>query len=87
MGIKNKFRSSQQWKHKRAEILQRDHNMCTICCSKEGLQVHHIYSLDSHWQLRLDNSNLITLCDSCHHAAHNAIYTPVFLMSKIKGHE
>jgi 5-methylcytosine-specific restriction endonuclease McrA len=81
---KNKFRSSAAWKHKRAEILKRDHNMCKICCNEEGLQVHHIYSLDTHWQLRLDDNNLITLCEQCHHAAHNAIFNPVFLLNKIK---
>lgn len=77
---KVKFRSSSIWKHKRAEILKRDHNECKICCdNKEGLQVHHIYSLDTHWQLRLDNNNLITLCAKCHHAVHNGMYNPVFL--------
>jgi 5-methylcytosine-specific restriction endonuclease McrA len=81
---KNKFRSSAAWKHKRAEILKRDHNMCKICCNKEGLQVHHIYSLDTHWQLRLDDNNLITLCEQCHRAAHNAMFNPVFLLNKIK---
>ena len=82
---KNKFRSSAAWKHKRAEILKRDHNECKICCNnKEGLQVHHIYSLDTHWQLRLDNDNLITLCTKCHHAVHNGMYNPVFLLNKIK---
>lgn len=83
MDNKAKFRSSAVWRHKRAEILERDHNECKICCNKDGLQVHHIYSLDTHWQLRLDNSNLITLCSKCHRAAHNAIYSPVFLLNKI----
>lgn len=79
-----KFRGSSTWKHKRREILKRDHNSCLICGNKKGLQVHHIYSLDTHWELRLDDSNLITLCDNCHHNAHNGVYNPVFLLSKIK---
>lgn len=80
---KTKFRGSATWKRKRAEILKRDHKRCLICGNKEGLQVHHIYSLDTHWQLRLDNANLITLCEKCHHDVHNGAYSPVFLMNKI----
>lgn len=77
---KQKFRGSAKWKHKRTEIIKRDHKRCKICGNKEGLQVHHIYSLDTHWQLRLDNTNLITLCTECHHNAHNGVFTPVYLL-------
>ena len=81
---KVKFRGSSTWKHKRAEILKRDHKQCVICGNKSHLQVHHIYSLDVKPCLKLENNNLITLCDSCHHNAHNGVYSPIFLMSKIK---
>ena len=41
---------------------------CQHCCGTYGLQVHHIVSLS----LRGDDlaMNLITLCASCHQAAH-----------------
>lgn len=81
---KNKFRSGYTWKCKRVEIMKRDNNQCKICGSNTKLQVHHIYSLDTHWQLRLDNNNLVTLCESCHHAVHNGMYNPIFLLNKIK---
>lgn len=80
---KNKFRSSSAWKKKRAEILKRDHKRCKICGNKTGLQVHHIYSLDTHPKMKLENSNLITLCSCCHHKAHNQIFTPYFLLNKV----
>lgn len=80
---KVKFRGSSQWKRKRAEILKRDHKTCRICGNKEGLQVHHIYSLDTHWDLRLENDNLITLCNECHHKAHNGVYNQIFLINKL----
>lgn len=80
---KVKFRSSSIWKRKRAEILKRDHKQCKICGGKSHLQVHHIYSLDTHPMLKLENSNLITLCDSCHHKAHNNVYNQIFLTSKL----
>ena len=51
--------------------------MCQVCIRElygtqrkynyEGLQVHHAVAVNSGEELRLDNSNLITLC-SMHHA-------------------
>ena len=84
---KAKFRSSQKWKKKRAEILLRDHNQCKICGGKSHLQCHHIYSLDNSPELKLENTNLITLCDNCHHDVHNQIYSTVYLISLLKDHE
>lgn len=80
---KVKFRSSSVWKRKRMEILKRDHKRCKICNGTDGLQVHHIYSLDTHPALKLENSNLITLCSECHHNAHNGVYNQIFLTNKV----
>lgn len=84
---KVKFRSSQQWKNKRAEILLRDHRQCKICGNNHALQVHHIYPLDCSPELRVENNNLITLCECCHHDVHNQVYSTVYLISLIKDHE
>lgn len=84
---KAKFRSSQKWKKKRTEILLRDHKKCKICGNTVGLQCHHIYSLDNSPELKLENNNLITLCDSCHHDVHNQVYSTVYLIKLIKDHE
>lgn len=80
---KSKFRSSQQWKNKRAEILLRDHNKCKICGGNNNLQVHHIYALDIAPELKLENTNLITLCDQCHHNTHNQVYSTIYLTKLI----
>lgn len=80
---KSHFRGSSAWKKKRREILDRDKHKCKICCNKEGLQVHHILALDLYPQLKLDNNNLITLCESCHLKAHNGVFSTYYLMKKI----
>lgn len=81
---KAKFRGSQQWKNKRAEILLRDNNQCKICGNRDNLQVHHIYSLANYPEMKLENSNLITLCPGCHHDVHNQVYSSIYLINKIK---
>lgn len=41
---------------------------CAACGSKENLQVHHIKPIRFFPELRYDESNLQTLCISCHAA-------------------
>ena len=72
-----RFRSSAEWQAKRQQIKVRDNYLCQICIRElygtrrkynyEDLQVHHVVPINSDEELRLDNSNLITLC-SMHHA-------------------
>ena len=72
-----RFRSSAEWQAKRQQIKVRDNYLCQICIRElygtrrkyncEDLQVHHVVPISSDEELRLDNSNLITLC-SMHHA-------------------
>lgn len=66
-----KFRNSAEWKAKTAEIRQRDKQLCKICMinnifNYKNLSIHHITPLQEDWSKRLDNSNLITVCDVCH---------------------
>lgn len=73
---KDRFRSTNAWAKKRTEIKQRDHFLCQICKRKlyntyqqynyENIEVHHIQKLESNYDLRLENTNLISLC-SYHH--------------------
>lgn len=72
--IKKFYNSKTIWRHKRAEILERDHNECQMC-KKEGkytkaTTVHHIKHLDKYPLLALVDSNLISLCNSCHNKVH-----------------
>lgn len=70
----DKFRNTQVWKHKAAEILERDFHCCRVCLAagiltNRDLSVHHIVSLQKDYERRLDNDNLITLCRFHHEQA------------------
>jgi hypothetical protein len=67
--------------------MQRDNFYCQICCDKNStLNVHHLkYEGNEPWDI--DNSFLITLCESCHKEEHeifkeNAKYLIDILKSK-----
>ena len=66
-----KFRNSTDWKSKAEEIKVRDKFLCQICLNEnifnyKDLSVHHITPLAEDWSRKLDNTNLITLCDKHH---------------------
>lgn len=61
----------QKWKR---DVMNRDFNKCSVCGSKEDLEVHHIVA----WrfckdddELRYDINNGMTLCHTCHFKKHN----------------
>lgn len=72
-----RFRNSPRWQKKRKHIKERDNYLCQVCIRElygtkrkynhEGLQVHHAIPINSNKDLKLDESNLITLC-SMHHS-------------------
>ena len=72
----DRFRWTRQWQRKRNEIKQRDLNLCQICIRElyntiykyntEELEVHHNVPINEDYNKRLDNNNLLTLCDSHH---------------------
>jgi 5-methylcytosine-specific restriction endonuclease McrA len=76
---KDKFRWSQTWQKKREEIKQRDGYLCQICIRRlyntvnqytyDDLEVHHVVPLEEDFDRRLDNDNLITLCERHHEMA------------------
>lgn len=70
------FRRSNQWTDKSIHIRQRDRYMC-LCCKAQmmgtvvryntrNLSVHHIVPIEEDYSRRLDDSNLITVCDVHH---------------------
>lgn len=66
-----KFRNSQSWHKKAEEIKERDKFLCQVCLKNNAynyrdLSVHHIQPLSDNWDLRLENSNLITVCETHH---------------------
>ena len=75
-----------EWNVKRMRILARDEYTCKGCGRHEGdgmaLQVHHthyIYGLDP-WEYK--DSELVTLCESCHSYIHSHYEVPVY---RLKG--
>lgn len=74
-----RFRNSKEWRDKRDEIKERDHHLCLACLhnlpktlrriNNNKLSVHHITPLKKAWVLRLEDNNLITLCDVHHEQA------------------
>lgn len=70
----NKFRWSRKWTEKREQIKERDNYLCQICFRNNkynynDLEVHHAISLEEDFEKRLDNDNLITLCQEHHEQA------------------
>ncbi|OLS02414.1 HNH endonuclease [Tissierella creatinophila] len=70
----NKFRWSRVWRNKRNSIVERDNYLCQVCKDNkryvyEGLEVHHIAPLEENYNIKLEESNLITLCVNCHKKA------------------
>ena len=71
-----KFIKSKQWFNKSQEIKLLDAYCCLMCkslglISPKYLEVHHIVKYRNDASLKLDNSNLITLCIAHHKQADN----------------
>ena len=68
------FYHTTRWKHKRLDILKRDHNACQMCRQKgkytRAVTVHHVKHLRAVPELALTDSNLVSLCNECHEAMH-----------------
>ena len=69
-----KFYKSIDWRIKRKIILDRDNKECQKCKGNGAFHiaqcVHHIQSLSKSPELALTDSNLISLCNSCHNEEH-----------------
>lgn len=70
----DRFRQTNAWKKKAEDIKRRDLYMCQYCLKQgrytfNGLSVHHITPINEDYDKRLDDDNLITLCDEHHKAA------------------
>ena len=72
----DKFRWTSLWQKKREEIKKRDLYLCQICIRElyntvtkyntEELSVHHNTPINKDYDKRLDNNNLLTVCDYHH---------------------
>jgi len=74
----SRFRNLASWGKKRQEIRERDNYLCKVCASTgvisyEKIEVHHIEPLSERYDLRLEDSNLICLCQACHEKAERGL--------------
>lgn len=69
-----KFYKSKTWITKRNIIKNKDNGLCLKCLSNKKIvpmdSVHHIEELKDNWDKRLDENNLISLCEQCHQITH-----------------
>lgn len=75
MLTKEEFYNSVKWKRKREHILRRDGYHCQECMrygkfTVQATEVHHIKHYEDYPELALVDTNLISLCKSCHNKAH-----------------
>ncbi len=73
------FYSDSVWIRKRNKIKFIDNGYCLACLDKHDIKsmdtVHHIVELKEDWSKRLEDDNLISLCESCHQVVHNKYKT------------
>lgn len=94
---KDKFRSTNAWNKKRNEIRERDIQLCQVCIRKlyntinqytyNDLSVHHAISLEDDFSKRLDNDNLLTLCEHHHEMAESGEIPYLIIKSIIDEQE
>ena len=71
---------SPTWSAKRLERLNIDNHQCQTCGATENLEIHHkTYARLGHERM----SDLITLCQSCHHAITASIRERRFARQQI----
>jgi 5-methylcytosine-specific restriction endonuclease McrA len=69
-----RFRQTAEWHNKREDICIQDKYICLECRDKgiynyNQIEVHHIVSIEQDYELRLEDSNLISLCNMHHREA------------------
>ena len=77
--ISDKFRNTIAWKRKAEECKTRDRHLCRVCVAGlyntltqlnyKNLESHHIIPIAEDYNKRLDNDNIITLCQMHHKMA------------------
>lgn len=72
--IKDSFYRSKSWIKLRDYIRVRDKGLCLMCLDSDEINemrvVHHIEPYEDSEELRLDENNLICLCQRCHELVH-----------------
>lgn len=79
----DRFRYTSAWQQKREQIKERDNYLCQICIrnlfntkkilNSENISVHHAEKLEENFEKRLDDDNLLTMCEIHHKMADKNI--------------
>ena len=90
----DRFRKTKAWTDKSIEIRQKSKYLCAVCMegthhtmnwlNYKNLEVHHIYSLAEDYSKRLDNGNLICLCQFHHKMAEQGEISREELLELVK---
>lgn len=93
----DKFRWTRTWQKKREHIKSRDKHLCQICIRKlyntinkynyNNLEVHHIVPIKEDYDSRLEDTNLITLCEYHHELAEDGTIPRDELLSIVNKQE
>ena len=93
----DKFRWTKAWQRKRGEVKKRDKFLCQVCIRKlyntikkynyNDLEVHHIVPIKEDYKLRLEDSNLITVCEYHHELAEQGTIPREELLDIVQAQE
>ena len=97
----DKFRWTNNWQNKREEIKKRDLYLCQICIRElylseseadkkyntKDLEVHHNIPINEDYNKRLDNDNLLTVCDYHHKMCENGKISRIEVQNIINEQE
>ena len=79
------IRNSAEYKEWRTAVFSREDYTCGRCKQKGGrLEAHHLLAFARYPELRLDISNGVTLCKSCHHKFHKENGTKSFTVDQLE---
>lgn len=89
-----RFRYTSAWQQKRESIKERDRYLCQICIrnlyntarrlNSENLSVHHANKLNDSYEQRLNDNNLLTLCERHHRMADDGTIPKEQILSIIQ---
>lgn len=91
----DRFRRTRRWSNMSLQIRERDHYLCQICIIEafdtydqynyHKLEVNHILPAESYEALRMEPTNLLTLCTT-HHKMADSGGIPIKLMQDLAAY-
>ena len=72
--------SNPRYQSFRRSVLKRDGNKCVICDfhREKDMRVHHLYSWNTHAELRYEIGNAVTLCPRCHDIQYEGSFHNIY---------